>query len=410
VASLAEEDFPPTDGLLPPHARRGAQDKDFGVYLHIPFCTVRCGYCDFNTYTQGELPDVSLEDYPKRVFHELDFAAGVLDASGVPSREVQTVFFGGGTPTLLAPARLGDMLRRIESLWGVAPGAEVTVEANPDTITAESVRELAQQGITRVSVGVQSFVPHVLSTLDRTHHPEGVAEVVRAASDAGLQVSLDLLYGTPGESASDWQESLDRALWLNPDHVSAYSLIVEPGTALARRIRRGELQPVDDDTQAQFYEQADAAFHAAGYEWYEVSNWSKGPEGISRHNLNYWLGADWWGVGPGAHSHVGGVRWWNVKHPQAYADRVQAGRSPAQGREVLDEHTRWVESVMLGLRTKRGLAIAFLTDHYPAAGQAVQDALEAGWLEPDAFDAGRVVLTGSGRLLADGLSVRLTGG
>lgn len=410
MASSREDDLAPSDGLLPEQASVGAETRDVGIYIHIPFCTVRCGYCDFNTYTPGEVPDVSPDDYPQRVFQELDFAAGVLNASGVPSREVNTVFFGGGTPTLLAPARLGDMLRRVESLWGVGANAEVTVEANPDTINAESLGELAKQGVTRVSVGVQSFVPHVLSTLDRTHQPEDVAAVVRAASDVGLHVSLDLVFGTPGESASDWQESIDRALELEPDHISAYSLILEPGTALARRVSRGELQPVDDDTQAQCYEQADTALHAAGYQWYEVSNWARRPDAISRHNLNYWLGADWWGVGPGAHSHVGGVRWWNVKHPLAYQERVRSGVSPAQGREVLDEHTRWVESVMLGLRTKRGLSIASLIDHYPAAGRVVQEALAAGWLDPVAFAARRVELTRAGRLFADGLSARLTDG
>lgn len=410
MASSRGDDLAPSDGLLPEQASVGAETRDVGIYIHIPFCTVRCGYCDFNTYTPGEVPDVSPDDYPQRVFQELDFAAGVLNASGVPSREVNTVFFGGGTPTLLAPAQLGDMLRRVESLWGVGANAEVTVEANPDTINAESLGELAKQGVTRVSVGVQSFVPHVLSTLDRTHQPEDVAAVVRAASDVGLHVSLDLVFGTPGESASDWQESIDRALELEPDHISAYSLILEPGTALARRVSRGELQPVDDDTQAQCYEQADTALHAAGYQWYEVSNWARRPDAISRHNLNYWLGADWWGVGPGAHSHVGGVRWWNVKHPVAYQERVRSGVSPAQGREVLDEHTRWVESVMLGLRTKRGLSIASLIDHYPAAGQVVQEALAAGWLDPVAFAARRVELTRAGRLFADGLSARLTGG
>lgn len=410
MASLPEGDIPPTDGLLPDQAREGAAAKDFGVYIHVPFCTVRCGYCDFNTYTPGELPEVSPEDYPERVFQELDFAAGVLDASGVPKREVQTVFIGGGTPTLLAPSRLGQMLRRVDTLWGMSPRAEVTVEANPDTLDAQRLVELAAQGVTRVSVGVQSFVPHVLSTLDRTHNPGSVPDVIRAASDAGLQVSLDLIYGTPGESSADWQESLDRALELEPDHISAYSLIVEPGTALARRIRRGELEAIDEDTQASFYEQADETFRDAGYEWYEVSNWSHTSDGVSRHNLSYWLGSDWWGIGPGAHSHIGGVRWWNVKHPRAYADRVQAGHSPALGREVLDEHTRWVEMVMLGLRTRQGLAIDSLTGHYPPAGAILHEALDAGWLQPEAFTAGRVELSLKGRLLADGLSARLTGG
>lgn len=407
---LPEGDAPPADGLLPEQARRGAEARDFGIYIHIPFCTVRCGYCDFNTYTPGELPGLSQDDYPHRVFEELDLAAKVLEASGVHSRTVDTVFIGGGTPTLLAPHTLGQMLRRVESHWGLSDQVEVTVEANPDTLSVKSLADLAAQGVTRVSVGVQSFVPHVLSTLDRTHTPESVPAVVRAAADAGLQVSLDLIYATPGESAADWQESLDRALELEPDHISAYSLIVEPGTALARRIRRGECEQIDDDTQAEFYEQADATLSAAGYQWYEVSNWSRRPDALSRHNLNYWLGGDWWGIGPGAHSHVGGVRWWNVKHPLAYQERVDRGESPAQGREVLDEHTRWVESVMLGLRTRQGLSTKALSDHYPPARQILRDALEAGWLDADAFAVDRVELTRAGRLFADGLSARLTGG
>jgi oxygen-independent coproporphyrinogen-3 oxidase len=296
------------------------------------------------------------------------------------------------------------MLAGVRDTWGLVPGAEVTTEANPDSVDRDYLLALRDAGFTRVSFGMQSAVPRVLATLERTHDPARIPLVVRWAREAGLQVSLDLIYGTPGESLDDWRTSLEHVLEQQPDHVSAYALIIETGTKLAAQIRRGEVAAPDDDLQADMYELADAMLGTAGYSWYEVSNWARSPEHRSRHNLGYWLGADWWGVGPGAHSHVGGVRWWNVKHPAAYADRIAAGQSPGAGRETLDAGTRGLESVLLRTRIREGLPIGELG----ASGrQAV-----AGLIADDLVDAraalqGRVALTLRGRLLADAVVRRL---
>ena len=362
---------------------------------------MRCGYCDFNTYTQRDMPGVSQADYSSIASAEIAFADHVLTQSGVPHRKVSTVFLGGGTPTLLPPEHLGELIARIDDAWGIEQSAEITVEANPDTVDAHFLAALAQNGVTRVSFGVQSFVPRVLSVLDRTHDPKAVPRVVAQAKDAGLSVSVDLIYGTPGETADEWAHSLEGAIALKPDHISAYSLIVEPGTALARRVARGELEPIDDDTHAQFYEQADEALTAAGFEWYEVSNWAKSTDQRSRHNLSYWTGADWWGIGPGAHSHVGGVRWWNVKHPKAYADRIAEGVSPALAREILGEDERYMERVMLALRIREGLSIGDLRS---GVQPVVASAIAAELVEPRAALEGTLVLTRKGRLVADGLA------
>jgi oxygen-independent coproporphyrinogen-3 oxidase len=404
-SALPLADPAPEDGLLPAQAAAGARARDFGVYLHVPFCRVRCGYCDFNTYTATELRGVKQTDYPDQAIAEVGFAARALESSGVPARPASTVFFGGGTPTLLPPGELGRMLAAVRDTWGLAPGAEVTTEANPDSVDAAALRQLADAGFTRVSFGMQSAVPSVLATLERTHDPERIPLVVEWARDAGLDVSLDLIYGTPGESLDDWRRSLDAALATAPDHLSAYALIVEEGTKLARQIRRGEVAEPDDDLTADMYELADAALAGAGYEWYEVSNWSKGPAHRSRHNLSYWRGADWWGVGPGAHSHVGGVRWWNVKHPAAYAARVLQGLSPAAGRETLDADTRRVEDVLLKVRIAEGLPAAELD----AAGRTeVAGLIAEGLIDGAAAIGGSIRLTLRGRLLADAVVRRLT--
>jgi oxygen-independent coproporphyrinogen-3 oxidase len=296
------------------------------------------------------------------------------------------------------------MLGAVRDAWGLADGAEVTTEANPDSVDADDLRRLADAGFTRVSFGMQSAVPHVLATLERTHDPARIPLVVGWARDAGLQVSLDLIYGTPGESLDDWSRSLDAALACRPDHLSAYALIVEPGTKLARQIRSGQVPEPDDDLEADMYELADARLAAAGYDWYEVSNWATDPSHRSRHNLAYWLGHDWWGIGPGAHSHVGGVRWWNVKHPAAYAQRVLAGESPAAGRETLDAGTRHVERVLLLSRIREGVGTAELGD----AGRREVPALIAdGLIDGRAALRGSVVLTLRGRLLADAVVRRL---
>lgn len=403
-SALPLGDPAPADGLLPESAVAGATDRDFGVYLHVPFCRVRCGYCDFNTYTATELRGVSQSDYADHAVAEVGFAARALAVSGVPQRPVSTVFLGGGTPTLLPAADLGAMLGAVRDAWGLAPGAEVTTEANPDSVDADDLRRLADAGFTRVSFGMQSAVRHVLATLERTHDPERIPLVVDAAREAGLQVSLDLIYGTPGESLADWERSLDTALACAPDHLSAYSLIVEPGTKLARQITSGQVPEPDEDLQADMYEVADARLAGAGYDWYEVSNWSTGDGHRSRHNLSYWLGHDWWGVGPGAHSHVGGVRWWNVKHPAAYAQRVLAGESPAAGRETLDAETRRVERVLLLTRIREGIRI----DELSVGGRReIAGLIGDGLIDGKAALAGSVTLTLRGRLLADAVVRRL---
>ncbi|NKX54036.1 radical SAM family heme chaperone HemW [Arthrobacter mobilis] len=395
----------PADGLLPPQAAGGAAGRRFCLYVHIPFCAVRCGYCDFNTYTARELGSgVSQDQYAGTVGAELDLAAQVLQRSGVPARRLSTVFFGGGTPTLLPAEDLARILTRAAGLWGLEPGAEVTTEANPDSVTPESLQLLAAAGFTRVSFGMQSAVPHVLKVLDRTHNPARVPEAVRWARDAGLKVSLDLIYGTPGESLQDWEASLEAAIACGPDHISAYALIIEEGTRLAARIRRGQVPNIDDDDHAAKYQLADERLTAAGYGWYEVSNWARTEADRCRHNLAYWRGDDWWGAGPGAHSHVGGVRWWNVKHPLAYAGRLNAGESPAAGRETLDEATRRLEHVMLQTRIIDGLATAELG---PKGRREVAGLIADGLVDGGQAVRGRIRLTLQGRLLADAVVRRL---
>jgi len=403
-SALPLADPAPLDGLLPASAARGADARDFGVYLHVPFCRVRCGYCDFNTYTATELRGVKQSDYASQAIIEIEAGGRILARSGVPARPAATVFFGGGTPTLLPAENLVRMLRAVDDTWGLAPGAEVTTEANPDSVDRDYLAALAAAGFTRVSFGMQSAVPRVLATLERTHDPERIPLVVQWAREAGLDVSLDLIYGTPGESLEDWRASLEHAIAQRPDHISAYSLIVEEGTKLARQIRRGEVAPVDEDHQADLYELADRLLADAGYGWYEVSNWATDAAHESRHNLAYWRSQDWWGIGPGAHSHVGGVRWWNVKHPSAYADRVLAGHSPAAGRETLDDATREMERVLLTSRIREGLAVDSLV---PDARREVAGLIADELIEPRAALAGRIVLTLRGRLLADAVVRRL---
>lgn len=403
-SALPIADPAPLDGLLPSSVADNAASRNFGVYLHVPFCRVRCGYCDFNTYTGDELRGAKRTDFAGQAIAEIDLASGVLDQAGVATRAVSTVFFGGGTPTLLPVTDLAAMLRAVIVTWGLAPGAEVTTEANPDSVDLDYLVALREAGFTRVSFGMQSAVPHVLATLERTHDPARIPLAVAWAREAGLQVSLDLIYGTPGESIGDWNASLDQALAQQPDHISAYALIIEDGTKLAAQIRRGEVAMPDDDLQADMYEVAEGRLSQAGFEWYEVSNWAAAPQFRSDHNLGYWVGHDWWGVGPGAHSHVGGVRWWNVKHPAAYADRIAAGHSPAAGRETLDTETRRVESVLLRTRVREGLPIGELA----ASGRTAVAGLIADELvDARAAIAGRIELTLRGRLLADAVVRRL---
>jgi putative oxygen-independent coproporphyrinogen III oxidase len=398
-SALPDGDPAPADGTLPPSALATLGDQPFGFYVHVPFCTVRCGYCDFNTYTAtdlGDAPGASRTSYAEAAIAEIRMARQVLGEVDVP---VQTVFFGGGTPTLLPPEDLTRIVAAIDAEFGLAADAEVTTESNPDSVTAQDLARLRAGGINRISFGMQSAVPHVLRVLDRTHDPARVPKVVEWARAAGFdQVSLDVIYGTPGESMADWQTSLDSALASVPDHLSAYALIVEEGTALARQIRRGDVAMTDDDDLADKYLLADEILAKAGFGWYEVSNWSHDKASRCRHNMAYWTGANWWGVGPGAHSHIGGVRWWNVKHPTAYAQRIGSRRSPAHAREVLDVETRRVERVLLETRLSDGLQMDVLGDEMRPR---IHGQIAAGLVNADAVSAGLVVLTQRGRLLAD---------
>ena len=404
-STLPDGDPAPADGALSAESLATLGARPLGIYLHVPFCSVRCGYCDFNTYTLTELgaDGASVATFADAAVRELRFAGEVLGSAG----PVDTVFIGGGTPTMLAPEDLVRMVDGVREVFGLAEGAEVTTEANPDSVTPEGLARLAEGGFTRVSVGMQSAVPHVLRVLERTHQPANVALAVEAARAAGLHTSVDLIYGTPGESLDDWRASLDAAVGLEPDHISAYALVVEEGTRLAAQVRRGQVPAPEDDDEAAKYEVADEVLRSAGYEWYEVSNWARTPGARCRHNEGYWDDGNWWGVGPGAHSHVGGVRWWNVKHPNAYAARLASGVSPAAGRETLTAEQRHDERVLLGVRLAEGLPVEDL--------QADGRAAVAGLIADGLVDAAaalrrqRVVLTRQGRLLADTVVRRLLG-
>lgn len=392
-------EVPPRDGSLPTSVGIGAAERGLSLYIHVPYCRVRCGYCDFNTYTADDLgPGASREDYRSNLARELDLSVSTLAEAGAGDREISTIFFGGGTPTLLAADVLAGVMDDVRARFRLAENVEVTTEANPDTLDPAYIATLAGAGFNRISMGMQSAVPHVLATLDRTHDPEKIPEVARWVKDTGLELSLDLIYGTPGESIDDWRRSLDVALSNEVDHISAYSLIVEPGTKMGVMVRRGELPMPDEDDLADKYEIADAAISAAGLHWYEVSNWSAGPETRCEHNMAYWRNADWWGFGPGAHSHVGGVRFWNAKHPRAWADRLLAGESPSIGREVLDVQTREIERIMLAARIDRELRLDSLA---PGSEQAISTFVRQGLLDADGVAAGWFQPTLPGRLMVD---------
>ncbi|MGZ4558555.1 MAG: radical SAM family heme chaperone HemW [Mycobacteriaceae bacterium] len=390
----------PSDGALPARALTGLGTRPFGVYVHVPFCATRCGYCDFNTYTAQELGSAaSPESWLEALRIELDLAAVVLGAP--PSAD--TVFVGGGTPSLLGADGLAQVLDAVRSSFGLSSGAEVSTESNPESTSAEFFDGIRAAGYTRVSLGMQSAAANVLRVLDRTHTPGRPVAAAREARAAGFDhVNLDLIYGTPGEAEADLDASLAAVLDADVDHVSAYSLIVEDGTAMARKVRRGELPMPDDDVLAERYERLDAGLAAAGLRWYEVSNWARddGPARC-RHNLGYWDGGDWWGAGPGAHSHVGGVRWWNVKAPARYSALLASGVSPAAGREVLTASEQHTERVMLTARLSTGLPVCELDAAERAAAQtAVGDGLLT-----DRGD--HLVLTDRGRLLADAVVRRI---
>ena len=420
--------------MLDPSLVEAQWARPLSLYMHVPFCRVRCGYCDFNTYTVGFGPGAQIGDYAPSVLAEADLAARVLADAGVSGRLAQTVFFGGGTPTMLDAGELIAILDGLRERIGIAGGAEVTLEANPDTVTREDLRAFADSGFTRVSFGMQSAVPRILAILDRTHMPTRVPLVVEWAKEAGLSTSVDLIYGTPGESLADWETSVRAALSYDPDHISAYALVVEEGTKMGAQVARGELPTPDPDDEAAKYELVDELLGEAGYAWYEISNFARASasdrasgrasttfEHASRHNLAYWRDWDWWGFGPGAHSHVGRMRWWNVKNPGAYAGRLRAGVSPAAAGEILGEEERELERVMLGLRTAEGVEL----DGVPAmamrdgivSGLSVCQSLSGrvaslisdGFIDGVAALDGRAVLTLRGRLLADYVTRELMG-
>lgn len=366
----------------------------FSVYVHVPFCASRCGYCDFNTYTAQELSrdgtSITQANYAETLATEIKMASKQLGP-----RPISTIFFGGGTPTLLAPTAIKSTLLLLEQEFGLLDDIEITTEANPESVTRESLDKLRASGVNRISFGMQSAVPHVLSMLERTHSPERLVCAVHEAKDAGFEhISVDLIYGTPSESMADWRRSIDAALELPIDHISAYSLIVEDGTKFAKKVQRGEVAMPDDDLTADKYLMAAEVFEAIGLAWYEVSNWARSG-GECRHNLAYWGDADWWGFGPGAHSHLADQRWWNVKHPAAYAQRLEAGELPIQDRERLTTVQREVERIMLNIRIRNGLPISSLP--FVAARQALDD----GYLDAASFQSGQAVLTLKGRLMAD---------
>ena len=376
----------------------------FHGYVHVPFCRVRCGYCDFNTYTATEL-----QGYPQSAFLNNLKAEIELAKAQVGQREMQTVFFGGGTPTLLPASELAEALNLLRDAFGISSTAEVTTEANPDTVDESYLATLKEAGFNRVSFGMQSAVPEVLAVLERSHDPSAVARNVAIAKRLGFQTSVDLIYGAPGESMDQWKESVRAALAMGTDHLSAYALIVEPATKLARQIASGAVPEPDEDLQADKYEYLDGMLLDAGFTWYELSNWSRGAVTASAHNIAYWQGQDWWGFGPGAHSHVAGRRWSNVKHPTTYAKHLAAGQLPSADGETLTDAEKFEERAMLELRLREGLDLNVVRtlniEHAKAVSQLVAD----GLIEGRAAIAGRAILTLQGRLLADFVLRKLLG-
>ena len=362
-------------------------------YVHIPYCIKRCGYCDFNTYTPNELQDgASLEivsnDYIDAVLLELEAA---------PIDEVPTIFFGGGTPSLLPAKDLGRVIAAIKARNGLTSDCEITLEANPDSVTDEKLQGYLAAGFNRISFGMQSAQPHVLAVLDRTHNPANVKRAVDMARAAGFEsISVDLIYGTPGESLEDWRATVTEALALDIDHISAYALIVESGTKLAAQIKRGDLTMPIDDLMADMYLLVDQMCNAAGLDWYELSNWAK-PGHECQHNIAYWKSANWWGLGPGAHSHIDKKRFWNVKHPTAYKQKLFAKESPIADSELLTDEQLRDEAIMLAIRMRTGLSLDLLSD---AAQTRILQYQNSGHL--NLIDK-HLQLTAQGRLIADRL-------
>ncbi|HUM87495.1 MAG TPA: radical SAM family heme chaperone HemW [Actinomycetota bacterium] len=375
----------PPDGALPDGL---AWDRPLRAYVHVPFCTVRCGYCDFNTYTAGELGGFDVDGYVQAVAQEMDLAVAV----GEP-RPLASVFIGGGTPSLLPPPALAMLLGALRERFGIENGAEVTMEANPENVTPSALDAWLDAGVNRLSLGMQSADEAALRVLQRVHTPGAAVAAATAAREAGFaHVSLDLIYGVPGQSPDSWRDTVLAAVSARPDHVSAYALGVEDGTALARQVRRGEVPAPDPDEAAAQYDIADEVLSDAGFTWYEISNWARAG-GQCWHNIGYWQGDNWWGFGPGAHSHVDGIRWWNVKRPATYRAMLAAGNSPAAGRETLTPDQQRLESVMLGVRLSEGFSVPEVPD------ERIARLLDDGLVEN--ADGARLRLTRKGRMLAD---------
>ncbi len=382
----------PTDNRL---ISKRATDS-FHTYIHIPYCTVRCGYCDFNTYTQQEIAGVSMQQFHLPLLKEIEFSKEVLSESGIIPRKISSIFFGGGTPSLFTPEQISSILLALSQNFGLESDCEITLEANPESATDEFLNGIRQAGVNRISVGVQSFDEEVLKVLDRQHSSENVRRVVSKSKELGFKVSIDLIYGSPLESMSSWEQTVQHALALETNHISSYSLIVEEGTKLARLIAKGDLPQTNEDLNAEKYEYAADQFETAGLDWYEVSNFGE----IARHNLAYWQSQDWWGYGPGAHSHIRGNRFWNTKYPARYVEQLGSG-SPAAGIENLSSRQMLEEELMLGLRTKFGVERSLLSELQISA-EKVASQIAAGTLS---LQGSRVVPTRSGRLLIDRLVV-----
>ena len=393
----------PHDLQLPVSAVQDAESRDFGVYVHVPFCQSDCGYCDGASLAGSEKASVLKARYPRLIEQDLRAARKALGASGVPERAARSVFFGGGNPTTLSSRDIGYMLDAVTRGIGITDDAEITVEAHPDTVDPTYVVALRDLGVTRISLGMHSAMPHVLSTLQLAHERVHVWDAAATARKAGLDLALDLVYGTPGESAEDWQKTLEIALAMEPDHISVYSLVAEPGTALAAAIERGDLHQIDADAQAEYYLMADKTLAEAGFEWYELSHWARTPENRSRHQMGYWKSADWLGIGPRAHSHLGGVRWWNVASLDTWAERVEQDVLPVESQETLDSSAQQMERIMLGIKTREGLSV----DSLPGADTLIQQWRDQGWVQEDDLARGQIVLSATGRLLADRLTTEL---
>lgn len=384
----------PLDGSLPQSVLAEISQRPFSFYIHVPYCNTRCGYCDFNTYTAEELGEgVSRSTWRETAIAEIDLAYKVL---GDQTPKVSTIFVGGGTPTLLPAADLVAVIHHIENVFGLAMNCEITTEANPDSVSLEQLQELRRGGFNRISFGMQSAAPHVLKILERTHTPGKSIEAVSLAREAGFEhINLDVIYGTPGESLDDLHQTLSAVISTDVDHVSAYALIVEEGTRLSAAVKRGDIARPDDDDMADKYELIDRVLSESGMSWYEVSNWSKSG-GECRHNVHYWKSDNWWGVGPGAHSHINGMRWWNVKHPTAWTGKLHSMHSPAYASELLYPQDRYVENVLLRMRLAEGIEISALQNQ-----EKVKSLLDDELLERVGQSKDRVALTQRGRLLAD---------